>query len=87
MLGGVRIEHQPEFWVIVSVVPGVESRVQAIIDESPIHGITSMEMVERTEDELSEEQVRINAELNALGIRFSSGVFGQEIRVFVEDAE
>lgn len=87
VLGGLRIEHKPDFRVIVSVIPGGEARVQALIDNSPLSNLATIETVELTETELENEQLRLNDQLNQLGIRFSSGIFGQEIRIFVDDAD
>jgi len=87
VMANIRIEHEPNFHVIIFVIPGGKERVIPYLKDGPLADITTFEMVEYTQDQLVADLERANELLRPLEVLYSAVVTEREVQIFVEDAE
>ena len=87
VMSEVRIVHEPDFGVIVYVVPGGEERVRAYVADGPLSEITTIETVPYTEDQLLADLDAADALLQPLGIPYAASISEKDVQIYVADRE
>lgn len=88
VFGGLWIEREPNFAIVVGVLPGGEKAVEEHIDHFGLAGVARIQQVPRTLEQLRADQAAISAVAPA-GIDFAAGVDQSEnrVKVFVQTAD
>jgi len=89
IFGGLWIEREPTFAVVIGVVAGGEKTVRAYVDKFDLAEVTRVQQVLHTLEQLQADQAAISAAADAAGIDIAAGVDQAEgqVMVFVETAE
>lgn len=88
VFGGLWIEREPTFAIVVGVMSGGEKAIQEQIDGLGLSGVARIQEVQRTLEQLRMDQAALDAVVPA-GVDFAAGVDQSEgiVEVFVETAE
>lgn len=88
VFGGLWIEHEPTFAIVVSVLPGGEKAVQEHIDHLGLAAVARIQQGQRTLEQLRRDQASVSA-VAPVEVDFAAGVDQSEgrVKVFVQTAE
>lgn len=86
-IAGFRIEHLPEFHIVISVVEGGEAGIRSFVEETPLRDVTQFELVSLTLDELLKDQAVAGRMAEQVGVEHYSAPVGQRIELYTPDAE
>jgi hypothetical protein len=88
IFGGLWVEHEPSFAVVVAVLPGGEKAVQEHIDRLGLTAVTRLQEAKFTLAQLRSDQALLGA-IAPFGVEFASGIDQSmgRVEVSVESAE
>lgn len=89
VFGGLWIEREPTFAIVVAVLPGGEKAVQERIDGLGLAAVARIQQVQRTLEQLRADQAAVSAVADGIGIDIAAGVDQSEgrVKVFVETSD
>lgn len=73
VFGGMWIDHDPSFQIVVRALPGSEARIQPYIDQARLTAVTRIEAADYTFQQLEKDQASLNALIPAR-VNFASGI-------------
>lgn len=73
VFGGMWIDHDPSFQIVVRTLPGSEARIQPYIDQAGLTDVTRIEAATYTFQQLEKDQASLDALIPAR-VNFASGI-------------
>lgn len=73
VFGGLWIDHEPSFQIVVRALPGSEARILPYIDQEGLTDVSRIEVAQYTFEQLEKDQASLNA-LAPAGVNFASGI-------------
>lgn len=88
VFGGLWVEHEPTFAIVVRVLPGGEKAVQEQIDRLGLSEVARIDLGQRTLQQLHKDLASLDTVIPS-GVDFAAGVDQSEgrVQVFVQTAE